>query len=855
MRYLYILAVVILLKIPLFAQDLKLTGTVYDDDTKEPIPFCNVYVPGSIYGVLTDIDGAFELNIPATAGDSIAAGILGYTTESRLLDKKQTQQTIYFRLKSAAYSMGVVEVVAGENPANAIVRQIIKHKPDNDKDRYDSYEAEMYSKMELDLDDIDDELRNRPIFKKFQFVFDNVDSVSDEKPFLPAYLAERMYDVYYIKNGAGRKEMLKAQQVSGVRNQSVIDFINSLHEYYNIYTNWMTLLGKEFVSPFSDQGLGYYEYYIIDSTHIKNRWCYKLKFKPKRVEEPTFYGDFWVDMGNYGIVIANMRMSPEVNINFVERILLYYEADLDERTRWMSVKEKTVVDFKGRRPETQQEISIVARKTVCHRNYKVNDPATTAIYKKQDPEEVRPELLEQDTAFWNNNRFEQLSKHEASVYAMIDSVQHVPMYRTFADIINTLATGYKVLGPIEIGPYWDILTFNEIEKLRIGCGLGTSTRWLGKDNPYSKKIRFYGYVGYGLRDKKLKYNGLFEYVFSKYRRTEIGLEYTDWVSFENRSSEEQSSQSLLAGAMRRDAPQKLLHVREAKIYYQHGWKLGFRNRLVLMHRTLTPYDYRQSIMGGFNFKFLPDANDPNRIDTSFTTAEIIFTTRFAYKEKVLTGNFSDISAGTKYPIVQLKYVAGIKGILGSQYNYHRVSLGIDHWFYIRPVGWISYQFDIGKVFGRRIPYLFLEVHPGNEGYFYNEYAFNGMNNYEFVSDFYMSFRIEHHWDGFFFNRIPFFRKLKLREVVSFRGVWGTLTAANKDANRLNHYDRGYRAFNPNVPEGPFYGGFDKGPYMECAVGIENILNFFRIDALWRLTYLRNHFASKFSVRITLGFNF
>ena len=159
----------------------------------------------------------------------------------------------------------------------------------------------MESKTELDLNNIDPDMKDNKIFKEVQFIFENVDSVSDVKPFLPAYVAERLYDIYYTKKAQSEKEIIKAQKVSGISNSSVVDFINRLHEKYSIYDNYITMLGKEFISPFSNNALLTYEFYILDSTFIQNEWSYKLKFKPKRKQENTFYGDFWVSMENYGV--------------------------------------------------------------------------------------------------------------------------------------------------------------------------------------------------------------------------------------------------------------------------------------------------------------------------------------------------------------------------------------------------------------------------------------------------------------------------------------------------------------------------------------------------------------------------
>lgn len=263
----------------IIAQSITITGRVIDDDTEEGVPFCSVFMDGETpLGATSDVDGNYSLTLDLSqiTVDSLTAASVGYTKVVKPLNRELSEQVINFRLKGSAYTITEVEVLAGENPANEIVRQIIKNKKRNKRSNFENYQVEMYSKTELDLNNIDPEMKDSKLFKEVQFIFENIDSVSDVRPFLPAYVAERIYEVYAMKNRPDR-EVLKAQKVSGVTNSSVVDFINKLHEKYSIYDNYITVLGKEFISPFSNQGLGFYEYYILDSTHIDDIWSYKLK--------------------------------------------------------------------------------------------------------------------------------------------------------------------------------------------------------------------------------------------------------------------------------------------------------------------------------------------------------------------------------------------------------------------------------------------------------------------------------------------------------------------------------------------------------------------------------------------------
>lgn len=825
-----------------YAQQITFKGRVLDEDTKEGVAFCNVYFEGTTIGTATDVDGYYTLNATPPS-DSLSASAMGYSILRKGISKTTNQQEINFYLSSSETMLSEVVVVAGENPANAIVRGIIKNKDKNRIEHLDSYQCDAYSKMELDLYNIKkDDFQNNKLFKPFAFIFNNIDSISDEKPFLPAYIMERVSDRYYAKGEGKPKEVPKAQRVSGVENQTVVDFLASMHDEYDVYNDWIPILEKQMVSPFSELGLFYYEYYIMDSTYIDNIFCKKLKFKPKRKQENTFFGYFWVADSSFAIQRVDMQMSADVNINLVNRVLIYQEFSYSENHQfWLPEKQKTVLDF---RP-TKTSTGLIGRKTASFKNYRTNAQEIKAFYKEKNPEDVVPDILKKEDSYWDNVRHEKLSSNEKAIYAMVDSIKNVPVYRTYVDIIYTLTTGYKELGPIEVGPYFNLYTYNPVEGHRFSVGAWTS-------NNYSKRLRYGGYIGYGLRDKRWKYGLDLQWNVKKHPREVLFLSYKSDVDYSTASSEEIgiSEGNLLSGFYRRPLLQKMSFTKEGKIAYEKYWKKGWSNRFTLLHRNIDPYGEIKENGGGFNYRYLPRPENSAQQDTTIATTELIVKIKYAYKEKFLDGNFARTSLGSRYPIAELQYTTGLKGVLGGKYSYHKVTLGITHWFNVRPLGWSRYVFKVGKTFGQ-VPFLLAETHPGNETYFYSGDVFNGMNKFEFASDTYVSLLYTHHFEGFFLNKIPLLRKLKWREVAAFRAVWGSMSAQNRAANQLNLFDATLDGRNT-------YTGFrspTKRPYLETGVGIENILKVFRVDAIWRLNYLDNPDASRFNIRAGMQFYF
>ncbi len=152
----------------------------------------------------------------------------------------------------------------------------------------------------------------------------------------------------------------------------------------------------------------------------------------------------------------------------------------------------------------------------------------------------------------------------------------------------------------------------------------------------------------------------------------------------------------------------------------------------------------------------------------------------------------------------------------------------------------------GKVWSK-VPYPLLILPNANLTYTIQPEAYTNMNALEFLNDEYASWDLTYYMNGNLLNRIPLVKKLKWREVFTFRGLWGNLTDKNNPMVALNK--EGLYQF----PEGSFLMG--KTPYMEAGVGIENIFKFLRIDYVWRLNYRNHPDIQKSGIRMTMKLSF
>lgn len=815
----------LMLAMTAWSQNTRVSGVVLDAETGEPIPFSNVIFLGTSIGTISEFDGRFELQTIQEV-DSVQASYLGYKVQT-LPVKRGISQEVTFRLSPESVNLESVDVVAEQtverdDPAIVLLRNIWKHKKNNSPERLTAYEAERYEKIEFDLNNIDDEFRQRKIFKPFQIVFDYTDtSETNGKVFLPMFISENVYREYYRRDPKQRKEVLVANKSAGFdQTAGISEFWGALYQEYNFYDNYITLLQKQFISPISQFGLLSYRYYLTDSTEVDGNKIYTVAFIPKRKQELTFKGEFQVQDSSFAIVSFDMTMTGDANVNFVNALRIKQNFELMNDSVWMVSKDYILMDFAL--TDGKDVKGIYGTKTTYYRNFTFNQPREVEFYKST---EILREEIDQrstDESYWTSIREEELSEQERGIYEMVDTLKRVPAFNTYLDIIAFVLSGYyETDAGLDIGPVLKTLSFNPIEGLRIRAG--GRTYW-DRNDPF----RIYGHLAYGTRDQRLKYDVGVKGLLPSKKRQELGLFYKfDMEQLGQRyTTTGTQTDNLLASLLRRYPFDKLSLVEELKLYYEPELFKNFKVRISGIHRKI--YD-----AGTLDFTFYSrDFTDTTR---SINTSELNIQFRYEPGRKFLNYGVDLIDIYTGNPTFTLSYTAGIQGVLDSDYDYHKLYLSYDHPIDVPALGRSVVLIEAGKVFGN-VPYPLLDVVPGNPTFSHSRYIFNMMDFFEFVTDEYASIHYEHHFMGLFFNRVPLLRKLKWREVVTGHAIIGTL---NPDNMMLSNQQL-------IAPERGYY---------EASVGIENIFKFLRVDAFWRFSYLDNPRAQPFGIRLDLSVKF
>ncbi len=818
----YIVIIYVLLGIftsEVSAQLTRITGRVTDATSGQGIPFANVYFLGSSVGTTTNDDGYYKI-VTARLYDSLTVTFIGYQSQTKEIMQGEDQQ-FDFMLMEDKIILNELIVRPDEDLVDLLMIWILKNKENNNTNQLDYYEYEVYNTIQIDINNVNEKFKKRKVFRSFEFIFDNVDtSALNGKAYLPVFLSEAISDFYYRKKPRNTREIIRAYNISGIENQSITQYLGGLYKNIDIYDNLIFLFEKNFISPISNSGKLYYKYTIVDSVFIDNKWCFEVTFRPKRKQELTFTGSFWVNDTTFAIKRVDMKVVEDANLNFINDLWITQEYNRINNRYWMVVRETMIADINP--IENQKKVfGFFSRRTSTYKDFVFNQPKDSKFYSYPLKVNVEDNAIKKSEVFWEGARHRELSLKEQEIYHMVDSIKNVPVFQTYLDILFLVTNGYWVEGNFEIGPLYKALSFNAIEGTRLRLGGRTS-------NHFSKKIMFDGYLAYGFKDQEFKYGAGITYMISKNPRRRINTSFKYDLEQLGQSPNAFAEDNFFAAFFRRSPANKLTFVREYSGLYEHEWFSGFSNTFRFINRDVFPLgDTRFIIYEGGDVILLK----------SLTTSEIQVVTRYAPGEKYLYGEFERISMGTRYPVLELLYGYGIPGFLGGEYEYHRLQVGLKQKFNIFSAGWSTYVLEAGKIWGT-LPYPLLKIHDGNETFLFYENAFNLMNYYEFISDQYASFYFAYHFDGLLLNHIPLIRKLKWRSFVHARTVIGSLTEANK-----------------SYSEYPVFSGELLNPYYEAGAGIENIFKVVRVDAIWRLSGWDKQTTKKFGIFVSLQFSF
>lgn len=849
----------------------QITGTVTDAATGDTLFYPSASYKGHHIAVSGNASGLYS--IERREGWVLTISAVGYQPRTFMI-KANTPSVLNVKLREDAKTLTEVVVKSSRgkysrknNPAVELMKRVIAAKKKTDLDNHPYYQYNKYQKITLAVNDIRPSDIDSGFFAKKQWLIDQIEtSPYTNKLILPVSVDETVSQHIYRKDPKSEKDIITGQNTNGI-NQLIQtgDILNTamkdVFTDVDLYDDQIRLLQYPFTSPIGKNAISFYRYYIEDTVYVDHDLCYHLQFLPNNQQDFGFRGELYVLADStLHVKRCELTIPKRSDVNFVDNLHVTQEFKKLENGEWVLSVDDMFVEMK---------LASFLSKFLVVRTTRLSDYAfdelPKQLFKGKAKERREANAMMRDEAFWNRYRGVELTKSESSMNAFIHRIEQIKGFKYVifgvkAFIENFVETGdLNHPSKVDIGPINTMLTKNFIDGLRTRVSAQTTAN-------LNKHWFASGYLARGWRSEKTYYEGNLTYSFNKKdylprefpRRTLTLTSAYDVMSPSDRFMKTDKDNVFTAFKWAKVDKMMFYNRQQLKFEYEEEWGL----------KTTVAFKTEANEAAGRLF-FEPlstiTATNPFMLSTlsALDDSEV---GRYLHNGKIRTTELSvqfNLAPGRTYintkqrrvpinldaPVFTLGHTMGIKGLLGGQYNYNLTEAGIYKRFWMGSWGKIDMYLKAGAQWNK-VPYPLLIMPAANLSYIVQNETFNMINNMEFLNDRYASFDASWDLNGKIFNRIPLLKKLKWREYIGVKTLWGKLTDKNNPLLDRNAGDGILMAF----PEGTYVMD-SKRPYVELIAGVHNIFKILHVEFVHRMNYNHLPTAKKNGVRFMLRMTF
>lgn len=827
-------------------------GIVTDARNGDTLPFVQVYFVGTDIGTTTDLHGHFKVS--NTQGHiTLAFKMMGYKTELRTLRPNHFVSSQVIKLHEDAYELQDFVVKPKrrktkykrkDNPAIDLIKNVIAHKNDHRLENQETFKVDCYEKLVMSLDKMEIDYDRNRFTQCLEFLKEYIDtSRFNATPILTVSLRETLSEEYYRKSSGQKKRVVKAKRMQGI--DKVLDeeglgsSIDAMFTPVNIFENDIELMLNRFVSPLSSTlATSYYQYYILDTLLVDGDSCIDLGFVPVNSESYAFTGHLYILCdSSYALRKYSINVPSHINMNFVSNLSIEQEFKKTASGIWCPQEIHTYTSFFIFKKMRQ----LYAHHSRYFTNYDFSGKSFDSVYSQvSGKEHIDKEATEYTSGQWMGMRPVKLEGKEAFIDSLIPELKRIPRFRSTIRAAETLFSGYLATSnnrqesPFDFGPIYNFLSYNPLEGIRLRVG-GMTTANL------SKHWFANGYIAFGCKDLRFKYDAQLIYSFNKKEhhpyeslRHALYLQVHSDVNVPGQSYSVFDRDNILMSLNIGSPLRAAQYVTKVSLRYEKEWenRLSFYAQIEQEHNEAAGSLRYIRWEGNGQTREIPYFNSTNlNLQLRFAPGEPLYNNRL--------GKNSPFNISKDAPVISLTHTVGLM----EHSFYHHTEISAEKRFWLSSFGHIDARLQTGIIWNQ-VPFPKLYIPESNQSLFLTPNSFNMMKPMEFIMDQYVAFYMTYYLKGWIFNRIPGWKKLKFREVISFSGIYGGLSHRN---NPILQQEGLYL-----LPEGTSAMG--KVPYMEMSVGIENILKFIRIDYVRRLTYNQGLTGwQKNGIRLTFRF--
>lgn len=830
-----------------------ISGIIIDESTGDSIPLASVQYKGHGKSYVSDEGGRFTMD--KRDGWYATFSAVGYQT-LKLLIGNNTPSFLRITLKPDTRSLSGVTIKAKkmkysrkENPAVELMRRVIAAKKRTDISNHDFYQYAKYQKMTVAFNDITAKDLETNRFKKSQWMLNQVEACPyNNKMIMPIIVDETLSRQIYRKDPHSEKTIVIGQHTDGVNKflqtgEIMNTVIKDVFTNVDIYDDQIRMLETRFTSPIGKDAIQFYRFYIVDTVKVDRDSCFHMQFLPNNQQDIGFRGELWiVKDSTLHVKQCHMTLPMNTGVNFVKNLQIQQAYERQEDGEWVLTQDDMVVEM---------SVLDFLSKGIVIRNTRMTDYAFSPIdakhFKGKQKEIFEPDAKIRSEEFWQQTRMVPLTKSEARMPQFLHDMENSRRFKYAllalkVAVENFVETGSKTTpSKVDIGPVNTFITSNFVDGLRSRLSMQTTANM-------SKHWFLKGYYAHGWKSKKNYYNADLTYSFNE--KQYLPHEYPKRTLMLSSSYDvcSPSDKFLVTDkdnvftSLKWTKVQKMMFYNRQQLAFEYEWYGG-------MKLTAKLKTEENEACGDLKFLHLGQNADDNSEPWKLRTTEASLTLRYSPGETLINTKQRRVPVNLDAPVFTLSHTMGVKGVLGGDYNYNYTEATIYKRFWLN--SWGNLNVDMrGGIQWNKVPYPLLIMPAANLSYIAQYGTFNLVNNMEFINDRYASIDVWWYMNGKIFNRIPLLKKLKWREFIGFKCLWGSLTEKNNPYAEMNKNSSTLMQF----PEGSYVMDKNK-PYMELVAGVTNIFKILSVQYVRRLNYNELPTAHKNGVRVMLMFKF
>lgn len=853
----------------------QIHGTVVDSETGDPIPYLNIYYDGKGMGTITDMEGRYSIEYHS-GWNELTFSMVGYTTQVIKVSAQTRELNIKMRsdlmLEEVIVKPKKEKYSRKNNPAVELMKKVIASKKKTNLEQNDFYRYNKYQKITLAVNNITaDSLRESWLFKKYPFFRDQVE-VCDvtNKNILPLSIDETVSEKVYRKEPHSEKTYIRGINSGGVNElfstgDMLTTVLKDVFQDIDIYQDRFRFLQYPFDSPVSEAGINFYKFYIMDTVYVDKEKCFHLSFVPNNPQDFGFTGHLYILADStYRVKESQLNLPKKTDINFVDNMIIDQKFGELPTGEWVLLEDDMLCKLSYLKKVLG---SYQVRRTTRYFDFSF-DPIPESMFKRKEKEIKDVNAMMRNEMYWSQYRQEELTKSETRMGSFVDDLTKIKGFKYIIFVLKALIENFVETSTpdskVDIGPINTIISSNYIDGLRLRGSLQTTA----KLHPH---LFLKGYYAYGFKDQKSKYMGEVEYSFNKkeylpreYPKNSLTLTY----QYDNMLPSDKfisTDKDNVFTALKVCSVDQYNYERKATLKYEREREFGLKTTAMFRHANYEPCGelFYRTMAGESALQSALDRQElagQKWVKSPFNThditvTEMSFGLRYAPGETFVNTKQRRLPVNLDAPEFTLQHTLALKGVLGGDYTYNMTEASAYKRFWLSSWGNIDVYLK-GGIQWNKVPFPLLIMPAANLSYIIQDETFNLINNMEFLNDRYASLDVSWNMQGKLFNRIPLLKKLKWREFIGVKCLWGTLTDKNNPFLEQNRYDNTLMMFPGHYDMNGVYQYSSnvmdpKKPYVEITAGIHNIFKLLHVEYVRRLNYNELPTANKWGVRLMI----